>query len=49
MSSSLTSEADADKHIMSEVAAFGALRSVHCNFALEGALRGMVGPIRFSC
>ena len=40
--SSLTSDADVDKRIRSAAAAFGALRSVLCNFALEEALRGKV-------
>lgn len=40
--SSLTSDADVDKRIRSAAAAFGALRSVLCNFALLGALRGRV-------
>ena len=40
--SSLTSDADVDKRIRSAVAAFGALRSALCNFALEETLRGKV-------
>ena len=40
--SSLTSGADVDKRIRSAAAAFGALRSVLFNFALEEALRGKV-------
>ena len=43
--SSLTSDADVDKRIRSAVAAFGALRSVLCNFALEGTLRGKSFPV----
>ena len=40
--SSLTYDADVDKRIRSAAAAFGALWSVLCNFALEGTLRGKV-------
>ena len=40
MHSSLMSDADVDKRIRSAAAAFGALRGVLCNFALEGTLRG---------
>ena len=40
--SSLTSDADVDKRIRSAAAAFGALRSVLFNFALEETIRGKV-------
>ena len=43
--SSLTSDADVDKRIRSAAAAFGALWSVLCNFALEGTLRGKVHSV----
>ena len=39
---SLTSDADVNKRIMAASAAFGALRSVLCNFALSENLRGQV-------
>ena len=39
---SLTSDADVNKRIRAAAAAFGALRGVLCNFALEEKLRGQV-------
>ena len=39
---SLTSDADVNKRIKAASAAFGALRSVLCNFALSENLRGQV-------
>ena len=39
---SLTSDADVNKRIKAASAAFGALRSVLCNFALSETLRGQV-------
>ena len=39
---SLTSDADVDQRIRSAAAAYGALSSVVCNFALEGGLRGKI-------